>query len=169
MTNNELSLYRPGDEQLDLVAIRMDSAKYPRIKSLPPAESVAGLAQIITGALAYSGRQVPEEDVRYMAASLHSELMQDYDGVGTANITIDEVRYCVRRATLGLGPEMYGINVASIYKVICDYCLNEGRQAQVTAYNRRRAEREKALKASAAGAMLQVYSGKLLNHTTTKK
>lgn len=169
MMNNSLTAYKPQDGPLDLVEVRMDSTKYPRIKNLPLSTSVTGIAQIIGSALAYTGRSVAEEDVRFMAAALHAELLQDHDGVGTANITLDELNYCVRRAVLGLGPEMYGINVASIYRIACDYCLNEGRQAQVSANNRRRAEREKALKASAAGAMLQSYSGALLTHTSKTK
>lgn len=166
MTNNSLTTYQQQDTALDLVAVRMDSAKYPRIKAIPAATSVTGIAKIIASALAYTGRQLAEQDVRFMAGSLLQELLQDYDGVGTANITLEELNYCVRRAVLGLGPEMYGINVASIYKIACDYCLNEGRQAQETANNRHRAQRVKALESSAAGAMLTTYAGKMLKEKT---
>lgn len=167
--SNELTHYKPQDGPLDLVAVRMDSTKYPRLKNLPAPVGISGLAQIIAAALAYAGKSLPEEDVRFMAGALHTELMQDYDGVGTANIALDEVQYCIRRATLGLGPEMYGINVSSLYKVVCDYCLHEGRQAQETANSRSQAQRKAALKASAAGAMLQSYSGALLTHTSKTK
>lgn len=164
MTNNSIATYTPQDGPLDLVAVRMDSVKYPRLKSIPPQASVAGLAKIVGAALAYTGRVLPEEDIQRMAVALHAELLQDYDGVGTANITLDELNYCVRRAVLGLGPEMYGINVASIYKVACDYCLHEGKQAQESANSRHAAERKKALAASSAGAMLTAYAGKMLNN-----
>lgn len=166
--SNELTPYKPQDGPLDLVAVRMDSKKYPRLKNLPAPVSISGLAQIITAALAYAGKSLPEEDVRYMAASLHTELMQDYDGVGTANIALDEVQYCIRRAILGLGPEMYGINVSSLYKVVCDYCLHEGRQAQETANSRSQAQRKAALKASAVGAMLDSYTGALITKSHIK-
>lgn len=122
--SNSLTTYLENGP-LDLVAVRLDSQRFPRLKALPVPAAVTGVAQIITGALAYTGRKLAEEDVRYMAQSLYGELIQDYDGIGTANITLEELRYCIRRAVLGLGPEMYGINVASIYKIACDYCTNE--------------------------------------------
>ena len=169
MMNNSLAPYKPQDGPLDLVAVRLDSQKYPRIKNLPPQYAVAGLAQIVTGALAYTGRSLPEDDIQRMGAALLTELMQDYDGVGTANITLDELNYCVRRAVLGLGPEMYGVNVASIYKVACDYCLHEGRLAQESANSKHAAQRQKALQQSAAGVMLTAYTGALLKHSSLKK
>lgn len=169
MMNNELTPYKPQDGPLDLVAVRMDSNKYPRLKNLPAPVGVSGLAQIIAAALAYAGKSLPEEDVRFMAGALHTELMQDYDGVGTANIALDEVQYCIRRATLGLGPEMYGINVSSLYKVVCDYCLHEGRLAQESANSKHAAQRQKALQQSAAGAMLTAYTGALLKQSSLKK
>lgn len=168
MMNNSLAPYTPQAGPLDLVDVRMDSAKYPRIKSLPPQHSVAGLAQIIGAALTYTGRAQVEEDIQRMAAALYNEIMQDYDGVGTANITLDEMNYCIRRAVLGLGPEMYGINVSSLYRVVCDYALHEGRQAQESANNRRAAARKKALKESPVGAMLDTYAGRMLSNTTKK-
>lgn len=165
--SNSLTTYQENGP-LDLVAVRLDSQRFPRLKTLPVPAAVTGVAQIITGALAYTGRKLPEEDVRYMAQSLYGELIQDYDGIGTANITLEELRYCIRRAVLGLGPEMYGINVASLYKIACDYCTNEGRVAQESANNRHAAQRRKELKTSAAGAMLDSYAGQILLNTHTK-
>lgn len=162
--NNELTTYQ---EATDLVAIRMDGQKFPRIKALSPVDAVAGIAKVITGAMNYTGRQYEKDGVALMASGLYTELLQDYEGIGTANITLQEIQYCIRRAVLGLGPEMYGINVASLYKVICDYCTHEGRQAQESANNRHAQERKAALKSSAVGVMLDVYAGKLLN--TIKK
>lgn len=168
MMSNNLTTYRPQDGPLDLVAVRMDSEKYPRIKAQPAQQVVTGLAQIVGAALTYTGRSLPEDDIQRMAAALYAELLQDYEGVGTANITLEEINYCVRRAVLGLGPEMYGINVSSIYRVVCDYALNEGRQAQESANNRHAAARKKALAQSSAGAMLTTYEGKMLKNSTLK-
>lgn len=162
--SNELTTY---NEAVDLVAVRMDSARFPRIKTIPATTAVTGMSQIIGATMAYSGKSLSTEDLERMAATLLNELLQDYDGIGTANITLHEINYCVRRAVLGLGPEMYGINVASLYKVICDYCLHEGRQAQESANNRNRQQRQAALKKSAVGAMLESYAGRTIN--TSKK
>ena len=151
-----------------LVDIRLDSQKYPRIKNIPQPAAVSGLAAIVAMAYNYTGREYTPESIGLVSNALYSELMADDLGIGTANITIEEIGRAVRRAVLGEA-EMYGINVSSLYKVICAYCTGDGHAAQTAANNRRRAEREKALKASAAGAMLTSYSGALLTHTTTKK
>ena len=164
-SNNALTTYTPTDGPLDLVEVRMDSQKYPRIKAMPATASVPGVVQIILAALAYTGRHLLDSEVERMAASLLQELLNDYDGVGTANITLDELNYCVRRAILGLGPEMYGVNVASLYKVACDYCLNEGRQAQETANSRHARQRKAQLAASPVGAMLETYAGRMLGNS----
>ena len=151
-----------------LVDIRMDTQRYPRIKALPQPVAIDRLGAVVAMAFNYTGREYSPELIAAVASALYAELMADDLGVGTANITIEEAGRAVRRAVLG-ETEMYGINVSSLYKVICAYATGEGHDAQVTANNRHRKLREAQLKASAAGAMLQVYSGKLLNHTTTKK
>ena len=153
---------------VSLVDIRMDSQTYPRIKNLPQADAVHGLAAVVAMAFTYTGREYTPESVALVASALYSEILADDLGVGTGNITIEEVGRAVRRAVLG-EMEMYGINVSSLFKVVCNYALGEGHDAQVAAYNRRQKEKQAALKASAAGAMLQVYSGKLLTHTTQDK
>lgn len=162
--SNELTTYQ---EVTDLVAIRMDGQKFPRLKNISPVDAVAGIAKVITGAMNYTGRQYEKDGITLIASGLYTELLQDYEGIGTANITLQEIQYCIRRAVLGLGPEMYGINVASLYKVICDYCTHEGRQAQESANNRTAQARKKALANSPAGIMLQSYIGQTLN--TLKK
>ena len=168
MTNNSITTYTPKEGPLDLVAVRMDSRQYPRLKSYPSQISLPAVAKIVAAALAYTGRQMPGPEIERIAAALLTELLQDHDGVGTANITLDELNYCIRRAVLGLGPEMYGINVASLYKVACDYCLNEGRQAQESANAKHAAQRRAALKAAPVGAMMQTYAGATLLNSTLK-
>lgn len=163
--NSELTI---RGEVFDLVEIRMDPNKYPRLKNLPPATAVSSIAEVIGGAVTYAGKQIPQEDIELMAASLLYELRQDHDGIGTANITVEEIGHCVRRALLGLGPEMYGINVVSLYKVICDYCLHEGRDAQVTANQRHSALRKAALKQSGVKAMLDSCAGAMVTQNKRK-
>ena len=168
MTNNELTPYTPHEGPLDLVAVRLDPRAYPRLKNLPAEHAVAGLAQIITAALSYTGRQLDVDAVKVMAVALHTELLQDADGIGTANITLDELQWCVRRAVLGFGPELYGINVASLYKVASAYCLGEGRQAQEEANRRHALERKRVIAASPAGAVLDKYAQTITQKTSTR-
>ena len=148
-----------------LVDIRLDAQNYPRIKNIPQPTAISRLGAVVAMAFNYTGREYTPDSVAMVASALYAELMADDLGVGTANVTIEEVGRAVRRAVLG-EVEMYGINVSSLYKVVCNYATGEGHDAQIAANNRHKREREAALKASAAGAMLQVYSGALLTHTT---
>lgn len=147
-----------------LVDIRIDPQRYPRIKSIPMLQALNDIGAIVAMAFNYTGREYTPETLQLVAGGLYTELITDELGVGTSNITIEEIGRAVRRAVLG-ETEMYGINVSSLYKAICAYCTGEGHAAQTAANNRRRAEREKALKVSAAGAMIESYTGKLLTHT----
>lgn len=168
MTNNELTPYTPHEGPLDLVAVRLDPRSYPRLKNLPAEHAITGLARIITAALSYTGRQLDVDAVKVMAVALHTELLQDADGIGTANITLDELQWCVRRAVLGFGPELYGIHVASLYKVASAYCLGEGRQAQEEANRRHALERKLVIAASPAGAVLDKYAQTITQKTSTR-
>lgn len=168
MTSNELTPYTPHEGPLDLVAVRMDPKAYPRLKNLPAEHAIAALARIITAALSYTGRQLDLEAVKVMAVALRTELLQDPDGIGTANITLEELQWCIRRAVLGYGPELYGINVASLYKVASAYCTGEGHQAQEDADKRHALERKQALAASPAGPVLDKYAQNMITNTTTR-
>lgn len=150
-----------------LVDIRMDSNRFPRVKNLTGQSALVRLEQVVLMAYTYTGRPAPEDRCRMVAAALYSELMEDKKGIGTANITIEEVAHAVKTAILESDGDIY-INIAFLYKAVCNYALGEGHEAQESANNRRRAEREKALKASAPGAMLESYAGQILLNTHTK-
>lgn len=163
----ELTPYT-APQGVTLVDIRLDPTRFPRVKNLTGQSALARLEQVVLMAYTYTGRPAPEDRCRMVAAALYSELMEDKKGIGTANITIEEVAHAVKTAILESDGDIY-INIAFLYKAVCNYALGEGHEAQESANNRRRAEREKALKASAAGAMLQSYSGALLTHTSKTK
>lgn len=151
---------------VSLVDIRLDAQKFPRIKNLPQTTAIHNLGAVVAMAFNYTGREYTSESVGMVASALYAELMADDFGVGTANITIEEVGRAVRRAVLG-ETEMYGINVSSLYKVICDYATGDGHSAQIAANNRRQKERQARLKASAAGALMTAAEGALLNNSKT--
>lgn len=159
----ELTPYT-APQGVTLVDIRMDSNRFPRVKNLTGQSALVRLEQVVLMAYTYTGRPAPEDRCRMVAAALYSELMEDKKGIGTANITIEEVAHAVKTAILESDGDIY-INIAFLYKAVCNYALGEGHEAQESANNRRRAEREKALKATAAGAMLESYAGQLLTHT----
>lgn len=150
---------------VSLVDIRLDSQTYPRIKHIPQPVALSQLGTIVAMAYNYTGREYTTETIGMVAAALYSELMADDLGVGTANITIEEIGRAVRRAVLG-EVEMYGINVSSLYKVVCNYATGDGHAAQIAANNRHQAERKAALAASTAGKMMEIYAGRTLKNTS---
>lgn len=164
--STELTPYT-APQGVTLVDIRMDSARFPRVKNLTGQSALIRLEQVVLMAYTYTGRPAPEDRCRMVAAALYSELMEDKKGIGTANITIEEVAHAIKTAILESEGDIY-INIAFLYKAVCNYALGEGQEAQESANNRRRAEREKALKATAAGAMLESYAGQILLNTHTK-
>lgn len=165
--NNSIVPFQPA--ATSLVDIRLDSQNFPRIKNITQPTAISRLASVVAMAYNYTGREYTTDSVLAVASALYGELMADDFGVGTANITIEEVGRAVRRAVLGES-EMYGINVSSLYKVICDYATGDGHAAQIAANNRRQKERQAALDKSAAGVMLNAYTGAMLTNTksTTK-
>ena len=149
--SNELTVFS-GQQGVSLVDIRMDSKTFPRLKNLRMAYT-------------YTGRPVDEGRLSMVAKALYNELMEDKRGIGTANITIEEIGHAVKSEILEADGDIY-INIAFLYRAVCKYALGEGHEAQESANSRRRAQREAQLKASSVGAMLQVYAGKTLNNTT---
>lgn len=169
--SNEIEVYTPP-QGVTLVDIRMDADRFPRIKSLPVQQAVARLQQIVAMAYVYTGRSAEEAKLQMVASALYNELLADKKGLGTANITIEEVGHAVKDSILQADREDVYINIAFLYKSVCAYCLGEGHDAQQAAYRRKVAERQKALAASSAGAMLTTYAGRMINNnplTHTKK
>lgn len=162
--SNELTLY-DAPQGVSLVDIRMDSTRFPRLKNIGMQAGVARLQQVVAMAYTYTGRPAEEDKLRMVSIALYNELMQDKKGIGTANITIEEIAHAVKDEILGADGDVY-VTIAFLYKAVCRYALGEGHDAQEAANNRRRMEREKALRSSAVGAMMQVYTGKTLNNTT---
>lgn len=163
---NEIAIYQ-HPEGLSLVEMRSDANKFPRLSVYTPASAENRLAQIVAMAMTYTGRQFQPGDLRLIARALYSELMRDPDGIGTRNICMEEIGHAVRQAVLG--NDMYGINVASLYKAVRNYCTGEGHDAQQEANARRTQQRQQALRQSTAGAMLDAYTTKALTQFTTKK
>ena len=160
---NEVAIYT-APQGVTLVDIRLDSVRFPRIKTIPAQQATARLQQVVAMAYVYTGRNADEAKLQMVAAALYNELLEDKKGIGTANITIEEVGHAVKDAILQADSDVY-INIAFLYKAVCAYCLGEGHDAQQAAYKRKVADREKALQSSAVGAMIQVYAGKTLKTT----
>ena len=164
--SNAITPYTPP-QGVSLVDIRMDAARYPRIKALAAPDAVARLQQVVAMAYIYTGRPAEEAKIQMVAAALYSELLEDKKRIGTANITIEEIAHAVKDAILQSEGDIY-INIAFLYKAVCAYALGEGQDAQETAYRRKVEERKRQRDATPAGAMLTAYTGALLKSTTLK-
>lgn len=153
---------------VSLVDIRSDATRFPRIKNLTAQQATARLQQVVAMAYAYTGRPAEAGRIEMVAAALYNELLEDKRGLGTGNITIEEIGHAVKAAILD-GPDDMYISVATLYKAICAYAEGEGHDAQQAAY-KRKIDRQKALlNASPVGAMLQAYAGATLSNTQTLK
>lgn len=164
---NEALIPYTAPEGVTLVDIRMDSARFPRIKSLAMQSAVGQLERVILTAYTYTGRPAPEDRCRMVAIALYNEIVADKKRIGTGNITVDEVAHAVKSAILNADGDVY-INISFLYKAVCAYALGEGHDAQETANRIHTAQRQKALAASTAGTMLEVYTQRTLNNTHTK-
>lgn len=162
---NEVTIYQQPQD-VSLVDMRADSRRFPRLATIDQETAQHRLQSIVAMAYTYTGRQYQPADLTLVAHGLYTELMLDEDGVGTKNISVEEIGYAIRRTVLST--EMYGINVVSLYKAVRAYCVGEGHYAQQQANERRAAERKAQLKATPAGAMLESYAGQILLNTHTK-
>lgn len=147
-----------------LVDIRLDSQRFPRVKNLAGQSAISRLQQVVAMAYAYTGRPAEEMRINMVASALYNELLADKKGIGTGNITIEEVAHAVKDAILNAEGDVY-INIAFLYKAVCTYALGEGHDAQDAANKRRAAERQQQIAASPVGAMLDAYTGAALTNS----
>lgn len=125
-------------QRADLVDIRRDSTTYPRIKSYDTLVLLQEMKGLILMVYQYRG-QKPENanEIEMMARSLCAELLADDFGDDCKELTIEEIRRALRKAALGRGTEMYGINVRSLYDAIADYRHGEIEDARRQLVNER--------------------------------
>ena len=157
MSNNEIENYNPG--QASLLEMRADATRFPRLKTLPREQAVSGLTRIISQAFLYRGQTADPVNVQFIANALLDELLED-GKYGAGYISLAEIRVAVKRAVLN--SDMFGISVASLYKVIIAFCKNEGHLNQTMVNMSRRKE---ALQPTAVSVRLQAATGNFVkNH-----
>ena len=138
MNSNNTTTLAPYSAKLDLVQVRLDRERFPRLSSFTPEESNSRMERIVFGAFLYKGQRLDMDVIRLTAKALVSELLND-DKYGLQELTWEEIGRAVRLAVLGEGPELYGVNVSSLYGAILHYVKTEGTDA------RKRAAELKAL------------------------
>ena len=163
MSNNEIENYNPG--QASLLEMRADATRFPRLKTLPREQAVSGLTRIISQAFLYRGQTADPVNVQFIANALLDELLED-GKYGAGNISLAEIRVVVKRAVLE--SDMFGISVASLYKVIIEFVKGEGHLNQLKIWEARRKEKDKRLQASGLTPMLRAFTAEFIKEHKIK-
>ena len=166
--NNEITatngqLMTPASNQVSLLEMRMDEKRFPRIGAFPREQAVFEMSKIVSQAFLYRGQAADPKNIQFISCALVDELQSDLDKLGTRHISFAEISRVVKRAVLQ--DDMYGISVASLYKVIIEYIKGEGHRLQQEVSERKRKSEQEQIKNSVIAPMLQAYAGELLNHS----
>lgn len=162
--SNEIANYNPG--QASLLEMRADATRFPRINTMSREQAVSGLIRIVSQAFLYRGQAADPVNVQFISNALLNELLED-DKYGAGYLSLAEIQVIVKRAVLG-GSEMFGISVASLYKVIMEFVKGEGHRNQQQVMEQRQKETERILKESALAPMLQAYTGEFIRNHKNK-
>lgn len=163
--SNEIANYNPG--QASLLEMRADATRFPRIKTMSREQAVSGLIRIVSQAFLYRGQAADPVNVQFISNALINELLED-DKYGAGYLSLAEIQVIVKRAVLG-GSEMFGISVASLYKVIMEFVKGEGHRNQQQVLEQRKKETERILKESALAPMLKAYTGEFIRNNKINK
>lgn len=166
--NNEITttngqLMTPASNQVSLLEMRLNEKRFPRIGTFPREQAVFEMSKIVSQAFLYKGQAADPKNIQFISCAIVDELQSDLDRLGTRNISFGEISRVVKRAVLQ--DEMYGISVASIYKVIIDYIKGEGHRLQQEVLQKRRNIEKMEIKNSIVAPMLQAYAGQLLKNS----
>ena len=146
-----------------LLEMRQNPQMFPRLKSIPREQAVFGMSKIVSQAFLYRGQAADPTNIQFISSALVTELMND-DKYGASCLSLAEIQVVVKRAVLG-GSEMFGISVATLYKVIMDFVKGEGHLNQQKVDEMRKQAEERQLRDSVVAPMLQAYTGEFLrNH-----
>ena len=163
--SNEIANYNPG--QASLLEMRADATRFPRINTMSREQAVSGLIRIVSQAFLYRGQAADPVNVQFISNALLNELLED-DKYGAGYLSLAEIQVIVKRAILG-GSEMFGISVASLYKVIMEFVKGEGHLNQQQVLEQRKKETERILKESALAPMLKAYAGEFIRNNKINK
>ena len=166
--NNEITttngqLMTPASNQVSLLEMRMDEKRFPRIGKYSREQAVFEMSKIVSQAFLYKGQAADQKNIQFISCAIVDELQSDLDRLGTRNISFGEISRVVKRAVLQ--DDMYGISVASLYKVIIDYIKGEGHRLQQEVLRKRRNIEKREIKNSIVASMLQAYAGQLLKNS----
>ena len=163
MTTISSQLMTQASSQASLLDMRADAKRFPRIGTFSREQAVLEMSKIVSQAFLYKGQAADPTNIQFISCSLVDELQADLDKLGTRNISFAEISRIVKRSVLQ--DEMYGISVASPYKVILEYTPGEGHRLHQQVAEMRRKREEREIKNSVIAPMLQAYAGELLKRS----
>ncbi len=163
ITTTNGQLMTPASNQVSLLEMRMDEKRFPRIGNYSREQAVFEMSKIVSQAFLYKGQAADPKNIQFISCAIVDELQSDLDRLGTRNISFGEISRVVKRAVLQ--DDMYGISVASLYKVIIDYIKGEGHRLQQEVLQKRRSIEQREIKNSIVAPMLQAYAGQLLKNS----
>lgn len=163
LTTRAGQLTTPASEQVSLMDMRMDAKRFPRIGSVSRESAIHEMSRIVSQAFLYKGQAADATNIQFISCALVDELQSDLDRVGTKFISFAEISRIIKRAILT--EEMFGISVASLYKVIIEYIKGEGHRLQKEIDRKREEEQRKKLKDSIIAPMLQAYAGAMVKRS----
>ena len=161
MSNNQLMT--PASNQVSLLDIRKDAKRFPRLHTYSREQAVTEMSKIVSQAFLYKGQAADSTNIQFISCSLVDELQADLDRLGTRFLSFAEISRIVKRAVLQ--DEMYGISVASLYKVIVEYVKGEGLKLQQQVKEEQNKVQHEYIKNSVVAPMLQAYAGQLLKNS----
>ena len=163
MTTTNGQMMTPASNQVSLLEMRMDEKRFPRIGTFPREQAVFEMSKIVSQAFLYRGQAADPTNIQFISCSLVDELRADLDKMGTKHLSFAEISRVVKRAVLR--DEMYGISVASLYKVIIEYVKGEGHRISQEARQKKEEQERESLKQSVIAPMLQAYAGRLIKNS----
>ena len=161
MSNNQLMT--PASNQVSLLDIRKDAKRFPRLHTYSREQAVTEMSKIVSQAFLFKGQVADPNNIQFISCSLVDELQADLDRLGTRFLSFAEISRIVKRAVLQ--DEMYGISVASLYKVIVEYVKGEGLKLQQQVKEEQNKVQHEYIKNSVVAPMLQAYAGQLLKNS----
>lgn len=150
--NNEVTTYNQGGASL--LEMRSDSARFPRIKTMPMERVAFEMSKIVSQAFLYRGQTADLNTIQFIGSSLSQELLADTK-YGAGYLSLAEIHEVVKRAILD--SDMF-ISVSSLYRVIMAYVKGEGH-----AYQKQVEQSRPEAKQSAVSARLQAAAGEFIN------
>lgn len=124
-TSSELINFNPS--QATLLEMRADPQRFPRLCRIPREEAIPQVVKIVAQAFLYRGQAADPTNIQFIASTLVDELMEDRV-YGARYISMAEMQAVIKRAVLD--SDMFGVSVASLYKVVMEYVKGEGHANQ---------------------------------------